>query len=247
MNIAVVFAGGVGKRMKTKDGTPKQFLKINGEPILIHTLSKFEESPDIDAIVLSCLEDYIEYSYKLIKQYNITKIRKIVKGGATGQLSIYNGLRGAKEISNSEDDIVLIHDGVRPIIDSDLIRRNIECVKMNGSSISSVAQHETTIMVDDKKNSVEKITERSKTYIARAPQCFYLKDILEAHEKAISEERYDFTDSASIMLNYGKNLFITECSPDNLKVTTPNDYYVVKALIDAKEDSKVFGIDEKGE
>ena len=153
MNIAVIFAGGVGKRMRNV-GMPKQFLKIHGMPIIIHTLQKFQECEEIDAITIACVETHIEYMEKLVEEYRITKVKKIVVGGTTGQESIYNALKAANELSNNEDDIVLIHDGVRPIIDSDLIVKNIENVKKNGSAISSVPQKETTIMLDEQKQYI---------------------------------------------------------------------------------------------
>ena len=139
MNIAVIFAGGVGKRMKT-NGTPKQFLEIDEVPIIIHTLRIFEESNYIDSIVIACIESYIDYLKKLIERYKITKVRLVVKGGETGQQSIINGIKAARDICENEDDIVLIHDGVRPIIDDELILKNIENVKKYGTSISCLKQ-----------------------------------------------------------------------------------------------------------
>ena len=118
MNIAVIFAGGVGKRMKSS-GIPKQFLKIHGVPIIIHTLQKFQECKEVDAIVIACVASHLTYMQELVEQYNINKVQKIVKGGKTGHQSIYNGLIAAKQISKTDKDIVLIHDGVRPIIDSE--------------------------------------------------------------------------------------------------------------------------------
>lgn len=115
MNIAVVFAGGVGKRMHTKD-IPKQFLKLHNKPIIIHTLELFENHPEIDAIVVSCVSDWVGYLNDLVNKYNLKKVRKIVPGGKTGQESIYNGLKAAEEVGNRDKDIVLIHDGVRPLI-----------------------------------------------------------------------------------------------------------------------------------
>ena len=128
MNIAVIFAGGVGKRMKT-NGIPKQFLKIDETPIIIHTLNVFNYTKKIDAIVIACVSTHIKYLKNLVEDYNIFKVKSIVAGGKTGQESIINALEEAKKISKSDKDIVLIHDGVRPIIDSQLIINNIECVK----------------------------------------------------------------------------------------------------------------------
>lgn len=241
MNIAVIFAGGVGKRMKST-GMPKQFLKIDDVPIIVHTLQKFQESNDVGAIVVACVESHIEYMKDLVSQYNITKVKNVVRGGKTGQESIYNALKAAKKISETNEDIVLIHDGVRPIIDSDLIKRNIENVKKYGSAISSVAQKETTILVDNEKKYIESVTPRDVTYIARAPQSFFLKEILENHEKARIEGKNDYIDSASLMRHYGKNLTIVECDSDNIKITTPDDYYIVKAILEAKRSKEVLGV-----
>ena len=128
MNIAVIFAGGVGQRMHSVE-RPKQFLEMNNKPIIIHTLEHFEKHPQIDAIVIACVEEYIPYLKELLYKHRIEKVKKIVSGGKTGQMSIYNGLCAAKEISSDDNSIVLIHDGVRPLINDDVITRNIESVK----------------------------------------------------------------------------------------------------------------------
>lgn len=109
MNIAIIFAGGVGKRMKT-NGIPKQFLEINNIPVIIHTLKIFEDAKNIDLIMIACVSSHIEYLNKLIEKYNISKVKKVVEGGKTGQLSIINALREAHKLVTNEDSIVLIHD-----------------------------------------------------------------------------------------------------------------------------------------
>lgn len=240
MNIAVIFAGGVGKRMKT-NGTPKQFLEIDEVPIIIHTLRIFEESNYIDSIVIACIESYIDYLKKLIERYKITKVRLVVKGGETGQQSIINGIKAARDICENEDDIVLIHDGVRPIIDDELILKNIENVKRYGTSISCLKQRETTIISESHVN-VEEMTKREDTFVARAPQCFYLKDILEAENIAIEKNDIDCIDSCTVMMKYGKHKHphITECENDNIKITTPEDYFIAKALLEQRKNRKVW-------
>lgn len=115
MNIAVIFAGGTGTRMNSKD-KPKQFLKMHDKPIIIHTLEKFENNENIDAIVIACIKDWIDYLSHLIEYYHMSKVKKIVPGGETGQMSIYAGLNVAKDIADGQNAIVLIHDGVRPLI-----------------------------------------------------------------------------------------------------------------------------------
>lgn len=239
MNIGVIFAGGVGRRMNNK-GLPKQFLKIYNEPIIVHTLKIFQESNQIDAVVVSIVETYIDYMRQLVKEYNLTKVKLIVSGGETGQLSIYNGLKAAQKIGNGENDIVLVHDGVRPLIDSDLLDRNINAVKQYGSAISCVPQKETTILSKDGK-TIEMTTNRNETFIARAPQSFYLNELLELHEKILKEGEKNIIDSCSLMLRYGKKVHIVECDSSNIKITTPDDYYVVKAILEAKENMQIMG------
>lgn len=239
MNIAVIFAGGVGKRMKT-NGIPKQFLEVYGKPILIYTLEKFENNQNIDAIVVSCLEEKMDYCKKLVDKYEITKVRAIVKGGKTGQESIYNGLKVAEQISETDKDIVLIHDGVRPLIDDEIIDNNIKCVKENGSAITCVECKETVVILDDNDN-IKDVTDRSRSRLARAPQSFYLKDILDAHRKALEDGKTDVIDSCTLMRMYGKEVSIVIGKSENLKITTPDDYYMFKALLDAKENSEIFG------
>lgn len=239
MNIAVIFAGGVGKRMKT-NGIPKQFLEVYGKPIIIYTLEKFENNQNIDAIIVSCLEEKMDYCKKIVDKYEITKVRAIVKGGKTGQESIYNGLKAAEQISESDKDIVLIHDGVRPLIDDEIIDNNIKCVKENGSAITCVECKETVVILDDNDN-IKDVTDRSRSRLARAPQSFYLKDILAAHRNALEDGKTDVIDSCTLMRMYGKEVSIVIGKSENIKITTPDDYYMFKALLDAKENSEIFG------
>ena len=238
MNIAVIFAGGVGSRMNT-NGTPKQFLCVHGKPILIFTLEHFQNNKNIDAIVVSCHKNYIEHCKSLIKTFGITKVQMVIEGGENGQASIYNGLKAAKEISKSDEDIVLIHDGVRPIIDSELIDANIEGVKLHGSAITCVPAKETIVIIN-KENEIDSTTDRDSTRIARAPQSFYLTDILKVHEQAIKDGNTNVTDSCTLMRLYGKTLFTVLGKSENIKITTPDDYYVFKALLEAKENSIIF-------
>ena len=130
MNIAVIFAGGTGTRMNSKE-KPKQFLRMHDKPIIIHTLEKFQNNENIDAIVIACIKEWINYLSYLIDYYHISKVKKIVPGGETGQMSIYAGLNAAKEISYDNNAVVLIHDGVRPLINNDVINDNIESVIHN--------------------------------------------------------------------------------------------------------------------
>ena len=175
MNIGLIFAGGSGVRMNTK-GMPKQFLQMNGKAIIIHTLEYFERCKDIDAIVVVCLEEYIEYLQSLLSANRITKVKRIVPGGKCGQESIYHGLCAAEEIADGED-IVLIHDGVRPLISEELLSSSIQMVKEKGNAITVTPATETIVQTENGE-TISNIIDRKSCYIAKAPQSFYLKDIL---------------------------------------------------------------------
>ena len=239
MTTALLFAGGVGRRMNTK-ALPKQFLEINGKPIIIHTVEKFDNHPLIDAICIVCVEDWLEHLKSLLEKFKIKKVRYVVSGGDTALNSQYNGLKAISE-NASDDGIVLIHDGVRPIIDDKLISECIASVKEYGSGICVAPATETIIRADG-EGFIKSTVSRSECMLARAPQCFYTKEILEVHEQAIKDNNHDHVDSATMMLAYGKKLHIVNGPAENLKVTTPLDFYICKALLDAKESSELFNL-----
>lgn len=238
MNIALIFAGGTGQRMHSKT-LPKQFLELHGKPILIYTLEHFQRHRQIEGIVLVCVEGWLDYCQDLLKKYHITKVKAVVPGGKTGQQSIWNGLQKAAELFPA-DSVILIHDGVRPLIDEEIITRDIESVHKNGSAITVSPAIETVTLKQD-NGVVGEILDRSRCQMAKAPQCFYLNEIVEAHQKAQKENRNDFIDSASLMHYYGHSLFTVEGSAENIKITTPSDFYLFRALLDARENSQIFG------
>lgn len=238
MNIAVIFAGGVGARMASS-GVPKQFLTVYDKPILIYTLEKFQQCDACDAIILACVASHLDYAKDLILRYAITKLRCIVPGGTTSQASIYAALQAAAEISESSDDIVLIHDGVRPLIGSKLIKDNITTVQKHGSCITCAQTKETVILMNT-GNIVKEVTTRAETQLARAPQSFYLSDILGAHQRAYKEGLDDFIDSCTLMAYYGHPLHTLECNSQNIKITTPDDYFLFKAILELQQNAAAF-------
>ncbi|MBP5385601.1 MAG: 2-C-methyl-D-erythritol 4-phosphate cytidylyltransferase [Lachnospiraceae bacterium] len=238
MNIAVIFAGGLGKRMNAK-ATPKQFLEVHGKPIIIYTLEQFETHPEIDGIVIACHPDWIRYLEEKIYKFRVEKVWGITAGGSTGQESIYNGLCLAKEKAGEDEDaIVLIHDGVRPLINADLISANIASVKEFGSAITSTRATET-FAITDTELTVEKIMDRNVSQIAKAPQSFYLKDILSVHEQAKADGVTDAIDSCTLMHRYGKRMRIVEGPYTNIKITTQEDFYMFRALQEARENMQL--------
>lgn len=241
MNIAVIFAGGSGQRMHTKD-VPKQFLFMHNKPIIIYTLEWFDSHPEIDAIVIACKEDSIGYLNTLLYKYRIEKVKKIVPGGTTGQMSIYNGLTAAKKSADEagEDNaVVLIHDGVRPMINHQIITDNIVSVKEHGSAITTGIVTETILVVDGNK-SIDYVPDRQRSRVAKAPQSFWLNDILAVHKRAQKEGLINCIDSCTMMKGYGYPLYLVDGPAENIKITTQSDFYTMRALLDAREDRQLY-------
>ena len=242
MAIALIFAGGAGKRMNSRI-RPKQFLELNGKAIIIHTLEYFERHEEIESIAVVCIADWIDYFKNLLKKNFITKVKWVVPGGLTGQESIYNGLKIiCTDCKESEKEIILIHDGVRPLISEKLITDSIKCVKKYGSAITISSASETVITVEDEE--VVCINNRDVCKIAKAPQSFILSNIVEAHHRAINDGINNMTDSATLMNHYNYRLHTLEGPSENIKITTPADFYIFRAIFEARENSQILGITE---
>ena len=170
-NIALIFAGGTGQRMNNKT-KPKQFLELHGKPIIVYTAEHFQYHEKIDEIIIVCISEWINYCTELVKKYNLNKVCSIVPGGSTGQESIFNGVRKAAELFPSQS-VILVHDGVRPLINAEIISNCIEKTVESGSAIT-VAPAVETVVINDRNNDVTEILDRSKCMLARAPQCFIL-------------------------------------------------------------------------
>lgn len=243
-NIAVIFAGGVGKRLKHKTTTPKQFLKINNKTIIVHTLEIFQQHEQIDEIYIAIHPDYYEYMKKLVKYHYITKVKGIVKGGATAQNSIYNALKLAQK-ENTGESIVLIHDGVRPNITQDVISRNIQCTKEHGNAITCTSCFET-ILVSENHTNPQHVPFRKDTYAAQAPQTFHLEELITAHEtmQKINPSYNNIVDSCTLFKVLNKPTYMIEGNRGNIKITTVEDLYLLRALIRFHEDKEAFDIEE---
>lgn len=238
MVTALIFAGGTGKRMNSRS-KPKQFLELHGKPIIIYTLEHFEYHEEIDSIVIVCLEHWIEELWGLLKRYGITKVRGIVPGGQTGHDSIYNGLRFMREIASMED-IVLIHDGVRPLINDELISKNIKMVKRYGNAITAEGVRESVVRSANGRTIAE-VPPRSQMYIAKAPQSFRFGRILGLYEKAQADDMKTI-DSAHLCSLYHVPMHLVMSTKNNIKITEPADYYIYRALFEALENQQIYGV-----
>lgn len=239
MNVAIIFAGGTGQRMNSKT-KPKQFLELHGKPIIIYTLEHFDQHELIDGIIVVCVKDWINYCQTIVDKFHIEKVKAIIPGGETGMLSRFEGVKKAAELYQ-EDTICLMHDGVRPMIDHDIISRNIESVEKYGSAVT-VAPAIETIAVKGTDNKVGQIIDRSKCQMAKAPQSFRLGKLLNAHKKAVDDGMLDCIDTAYLMQLQGNDVYTVEGSAENIKITTPTDFYTFRALMDIRENSQIFGV-----
>ena len=236
---ALIFAGGTGKRMNTKT-LPKQFLELHGKPIIIHTIEHFESHPEIKDIVVVCVDDWLDYCKDLLAKFNIKKVSQVVPGGETGQMSIFNGLEALQKKYQGNDDYVLIHDGVRPLIDEEIISKNIESVKKYGTAITVKPVIETVVQVDE-EDIINNVIERSTCQTAVAPQSFVLSEIYSLHMRAQAEKLFDMTDSATLARYYGLSLHTVMGGSENIKITTPSDFYIFRAIYEARENAQIFG------
>ena len=241
MNVAVIFAGGSGNRMNTVS-KPKQFLELQGKPIIIFTIELFDTHPDIDAICVVCIEPWIPFLKKQLRKFEITKVIDIVPGGETGQDSIYNGLCAVEKWGKKNGDAnvnVLIHDGVRPLITHQTIIDNIKIVEEKGNCITCIPATETFIVTQD--DGVLNIPSRDHSQIARAPQSFRLNDILTAHRRALQEGKHNFIDSCTLMNYYGHAINTIIGPMENIKITTPTDFFIFRAMVEVHENQQIFG------
>ena len=230
MNIALIVAAGSGSRMGNAD-KPKQFLPIYGKPLMIHTIEAFEVHDEIDAIVVVTNEAYIDQVKVWCKQYDLGKIKAVVAGGDSRQISVHNGLQAVKAISKDpKNDIVLIHDAARPLISQRIITDNIRvCEKYD--AVDTVIKASDTIVRSVNEESISDIPARNELYQGQTPQTFKLSLILDAHEYVKTHAVNNVTDDCKLVLSLGKEVRLVEGSKQNFKITTFDDLMMLKALL----------------
>lgn len=236
---ALIFAGGSGLRMNSKS-KPKQFLMLHGKPVIIYTLEHFEDNAQIDGIIVVCKEDWISKLNHMLEKYGIKKVISVISGGDSAFESIYFGLVEMKKYT-TEDEIVLIHDGVRPLITESLIDRNIETAMKKGNAITVDFVRESVVEMQE-HFEIGKTYPREDMRIAKAPQTFRYSDILKEIEKAYNAGE-SYIDMSSMMYSKGYTLNTVQSCDYNIKITTAADFYIFKAILDALDDSQIFGLD----
>lgn len=229
-NIAILIAGGVGKRMNSC--IPKQFINIYDKPAIIYTLEKFQNHDMIDIIEVVCLDGWQNVLSAYANEYKITKLKHIVKGGSNGQESIKNGILELKKYYTDED-LIIIHDANRVNVSGEIITNAIDVAREKSNAVAIIACKEAMMETMDGLTSVSSYP-RDKLRRTQTPHAFFLKDILEAHEMA---DKLGITDSIAtcdLFARLGKRVYFSEGSEKNIKLTTIEDIDIFKALLKAE-------------
>lgn len=229
MNIALLIAGGSGNRMG--QDIPKQFIHVDNCPIIVHTMRCFQTHPDIDAIAVVCLNGWDTVLRSYANQFSISKLKWIFQGGKTGMESIHNGIYGLREAGCGDEDLVLIHDSVRPLLSQEIISSNIAVCKAYGYAITGIQCREAILESEDGFTTHSSIP-RDRLIRTQTPQTFRLGNIIKVHEEAKEKGLTDSVASCTLVAEVGgKEMHIIPGSEKNIKVTTVEDIEILKALM----------------
>ena len=235
MNIALIIAGGSGHRMN--QDIPKQFINVYDKPILIYTLEGFQRHPEIDAIDVVCLDDWHDILWAYAKQFNVTKLKWVVSGGNSGQESIRNGVYNL-EGKCSKDDVVIIHDGIRPMIDDTVLSDVIVKCKQYGNAVTSLPYNEQIFRVKDDKSTNEYIPRETLRRVS-TPQAYNFGKLDWAYHEAFEKEIgiYGSSYTNTMMVDLGETLYFAAGSDRNIKLTTKDDLEMFKAYLKLEKDT----------
>lgn len=230
-NIGLIIAGGVGARMH--QAVPKQFITVFDKPVIAYTMEKFQNHPSVDVIAVVCLNGWENILESYAKQYGITKLKHIIPAGKVGQESIKNGIFELEK-HYKPDDLVLIHDAIRPNLSQDIISECIAITKQKGNAITCIPCQEAMLETQDKESSMSSYP-RDKLKRTQTPQGFRLGIILEAHKKADKMGITSSIASCTLMTEIGEKVYFSTGSELNIKLTTPEDINIFKALLKGSE------------
>lgn len=235
MNIAIVLAGGSGKR--TEQDIPKQFMNVYEKPIVIYTLEAFQGHPDIDGIVLVCIEGWQEIVLAYAKEYKLDKLKWIVTGGENGQESTQKGIEILSDVC-SAGDIILIHDAIRPMVNQEIISDCIVKCRVHGSGLSAVRCQETIVKTENGICGKSGIA-RNEIMRVQTPQAYSYDRVKWAYEEAGRREIRNSIYTNMLMLELGETLYFAKGSEKNVKITTMEDIEIFKALYKMKREDWV--------
>lgn len=230
MNTALILAGGVDSRFKMD--IPKQFVNVNNRPVIVYTLEIFQNHPDIDEIIVICLDGWQEMVRVYGKQFNISKLTGIISGGKDAQESTYKGLQYLKN-KMDQGDIVVIHDAIRPLVSREIISKSIKMCQKKGMGVAATYIMDTIMHSENGKEGNQSIN-RYQIMKVQTPQAFDYKLIVELHERAIREKCMGAWDNSSMITNLGEKVYFSEGSDLNMKINTVEDVEMFKALYKMK-------------
>ncbi len=229
-NIGLIIAGGSGNRMH--QDIPKQFITVNERPVIVYTLEAFENHPEINEIAVVCIEGWEQVLWAYAKQFNINKLKHVVPGGKNGQDSIRNGVMELKKYYD-RDDLVLIHDAIRPMVSAEIISDNIRVAREYGNAITVIPCAEAMMQTEDGVVSVGSYP-RDRLRRTQTPQAFRIGDICSLHRRALEAGITNSVASCTLMIEMGEQVYFSTGSEKNIKLTTVEDIDIFKALLAAK-------------
>ena len=230
MNIGLIIAGGSGQRMQ--QNIPKQFLTVEERPVIVYTLEAFQKHPDIDVIAVVCIEGWDTLLWAYANQFNITKLKHIIPGGKNGQDSIRNGVYELEK-HYSSDDVVLIHDAIRPMVSQDIISDCIVKTRQKGCAISVIPCAEAMVITNDQETSTT-CYPRDELKRTQTPQGFTIGKICDLHRRALEAGITNSVASVTLMIEMGEKVYFSAGSEKNIKLTTVEDIDIFKALLHVK-------------
>ena len=230
-NVCLIIAGGSGNRMH--QDIPKQFITVNERPVIVYTLEAFEKHPEIDAIAVVCIVGWEQVLWAYAKQFNISKLKYVIPGGKNGQESIRNGVFELEKHFVPED-IVLIHDAIRPMVSSEIISDNIRVAREYGNAITVVPCAEAMLQTENGAVSTGSYP-RDRLKRTQTPQAFHIGDICNLHRRAVEAGVTNSIASCTLKIEMGEQVYFSVGSEKNIKLTTVEDIDIFKALLSAKK------------
>ena len=226
-NVGLLIAGGSGNRMH--QDIPKQFLTVNERPVIVYTLEAFQKHPEIDAIAVVCISGWEQVLWAYAKQFNITKLKYVVPGGKNGQDSIRNGVFELEK-HYAPDDLVLIHDAIRPMVSAEIISDNIRVARQFGNAITVIPCAEAMMQTEDGVVSTGSYP-RDRLKRTQTPQAFRIVDICDLHRRALEAGITNSVASCTLKIEMGEQVYFSAGSEKNIKLTTVEDIDIFKALL----------------
>ena len=231
-NYVILLAGGVGKRMGTD--IPKQFLEVDGKPIIVYSIENFQKNPQIEKIVVVCVKDWIDKTWELVKKYSLSKVEWIIEGGSTGHDSIRNGVFFLKD-KVDPDDHIIVHDAVRPVLPQKAIDEVIRVSHEKGNASSSIECHPPIVYTDDRESGITDV-DREHVMLTASPQAFKYSLALKCYEQAEAEDYHTSTFTSSLLIHCHERVYFAKGTSCNIKITRKEDLALFEALLKIPEE-----------